>query len=85
MAFEPNKRSESKRWDPIESENHGWYGSDNPRSVPGPKFTKDRKEPEIPWNRSKATDRVLFEALTNQILYEIVEESFHKNYRHLIG
>ena len=85
LAFGTSKRSETKRWDPIESENHGWFSSGHsPKSVPGPK-SKDRKEPEIPWNRSKATDRVLFEALTNQILYDLVEENFRKNSRHMIG
>ena len=75
LAFEPNKTPEPKRWDPVEPGNYGWFGSDRrPKSKPDPKSGKV----ELPWNRSKSTDRILFEALTNQILYDIVEASFQK-------
>ena len=79
MAFDPSKREspKPKRWDPIQSGNHGWLTSEsNPESVL--KFARDQKyvNPQLPWERSAATDRLFYEEITNQIFEVILEAGF---------
>ena len=79
MAFDPSKRElpKPKRWDPIRQGNHGWLASEsNPEPVL--KFARDQKyvDPQLPWERSAATDRLFYEENTNQIFEVILEAGF---------
>ena len=79
LAFDPIKREspKKKRWDPIEPGNHGWLASESIPNSP-PKYARDQKydDPELPWERSIATDRLFYEAITSQILDVILEAGF---------
>jgi len=88
LAFDPSKREspKPKRWDPIKSGNHGWLTSEsNPESVL--KFARDQKyvNPQLPWERSAATDRLFYEEITNQIFEVILEDVINVNLYDIAG
>merc|ERR1712168_7834 len=77
LAFDQIKREspKQKRWDPIQPGNHGWLASETaPNSAPT--YARDQKydHHELPWERSIATDRLFYEAITSQIFDVILED-----------